>query len=200
MKSGAPAAPVGLGDHAGELAGDVGERGEGAQAGRPGIDSVVADVGLGDVIEDEALVRESARELERGGELARVDEDVVGEIERGEGGDAALEVGAEHEVVVGLVLHDVADAAEFLVHGEASELVADVDRAEVDPADHAADEVVLRRELEQPLRLGDVLLRLDCDRAIECGRAEERGEVIGQEVAFEGGHASRRSRRGWSGA
>ena len=65
-------------------------------------------------------LREGARQLDRGGELSRVDEDVVGEVERCEGGDAALEVGAEHEAVVGLVLHDVADAAQLPVRGEAA--------------------------------------------------------------------------------
>ena len=66
------------------------------------------------------------------------DQDVVAEIVFRELFDAFVEGRAENEVVVGLVLDDVADALELLVFGEAFEVLIAVFIAEVDPADDAS--------------------------------------------------------------
>ena len=51
-----PGGPVGLGDHAGEFAEDVGAGGEGGEVEGPGFENFFGDAGLGDVVEDEDLV------------------------------------------------------------------------------------------------------------------------------------------------
>ena len=81
------------------------------------------------MIEDEGLLREILRQTDGGLELLRVDQDVVGQTEGGQLRDAALEILAEHEVVVGLFLDDVPDADELRVRGETGEVFLDAIRA-----------------------------------------------------------------------
>lgn len=141
-----PALPAGLGDHAGDLASDVRVLCELADVFTPGGELASGNLRLGDVIEDEALVWQSFDELDRSGKLAGVDQNVIGQIEFLQASDAAEEFRAQHEGVIGFVLHDVANADEARVSGELSELLIDACTAEIDPADNAADERVFGRE------------------------------------------------------
>src|SRR6185436_19513583 len=110
------------------------------------------DVRLRDVIDDEALLWESANELQRGREPSRIDQDVVRELELAERSDPALEVRAKQEVIR-LGLDDVAKADQLGLVRKLFYRGAHVGRAEVDPPHHALDEVVLARkpQVEQGL-------------------------------------------------
>ncbi len=107
------------------------------------------------------------------------EQQVVGQVEIPQPGDAGAEVRSQHERVVRLVVDDVADTDELRVPRVSRELVADLRRAQVHPADDAPDERVRVGELQEPLGLLDHLPRLDGDRAVEAGRAEPRLEVGG---------------------
>ena len=78
------------------------------------------------MIDDEFLIGVLIDEADGLWEVALKDEDVVGELVLGEFPDAAVEVGAQDVVFVGLVLQDVADGAEFGVRGKLFENAATV--------------------------------------------------------------------------
>ena len=77
-------------------------------SGGPGLQGL-ADHGLGDVVDHEGQLREVADGLDRGGEVRGLGEQVVGQAGVGDGGQAALDVGAEEPVDVRLVVDLVAD-------------------------------------------------------------------------------------------
>ena len=103
-------------------------------------------------------------------------------------GDAATEVGAKHEIVVGLGLYDVADADQFWALRKFAHLIGELSGAEVDPADDAADEIVLRGEREEPAGFFERLPGLHGDAAVESGLREQRLEIVRKDVATERGH------------
>ena len=82
----------------------------------------------------------------------RLDHEVVDESGGGDGGEAALYVGAQQPAGVGLALDLVADADQPVPAGEfaqAREGVGDIGRGEVGPADDARDEVAAVGEGEE---------------------------------------------------
>jgi len=62
-----------------------------------------------------ALVREALHKLGGYRKMLRVYQDVVGQTELLKRGNAAQEVGLHQEAIVGLTLHDVAEADEFRI-------------------------------------------------------------------------------------
>ena len=74
------------------------------------------------MVQHKGLVREAGHHLTGHGQVPGKDEDVVGQVELGQGGDPAQEIVAEHELVVGLVLDDVAHAAELGMGAKALQL------------------------------------------------------------------------------
>ena len=144
------------------------------QVGAPRVDRVGADVGLSAVIQDERLVGVSVDEGDRGGELAGVDEYVVGQPERRQCGDAAVEVVAVG-VVVGFALEHVAYAAQArMIGGHAGEDIADSGGCQRRPADDAANPGIRHREFQQPLGFRQSLSRLDGDGS---GDVEQGAQV-----------------------
>ncbi len=107
-----PGGPYGFGDHAGELAGDVGTLAEFADVVAPGLEFAGCDSGFGDVVEDELLVGMAVYEADGFFELMLEDEDVVDKSGLGEGTDAAIEVGSVEEAW-GLGLDYVTEACQF---------------------------------------------------------------------------------------
>ncbi len=126
--------------------------------------------------------------LECRGKLAGEDQDVVGEVAPAEPVNAAQKVVLEHERVIRLILHDVADADELRVVAENLQLFVNHRATQVHPADDAADDRVPIRKLEQPLRLLESLAGLHRDEALEAERLGDLAPVIGQEVALDRGH------------
>ena len=101
--------------------------------------------------------------------------------------EAAEDVVADDEVVVGLVLGDVPDADELGVVLDLEQLPLAVGAGQVDPADDPGDERVPLGQAERPVVLAGVVLGLDDDRPVDPGRAEQRLQVVGQEVAADRG-------------
>ena len=139
---------------------DVRQLGQPTELRLPRFDGAVLDGWLGDMVEDEGLRREMLRQADRGLELPGVDQDIEGQPKALELGDPALEILAEHEAVVGLFLHDVADADELRVNGEARKIGFDAVGAQVDPADDTFYDGMLVRKTEEPVRFADHLTGL----------------------------------------
>ena len=116
----------------------------------------------------------AAHQFERLRQLPLVDEDVVRQTELRERGDPALEVRAQHEAGR-LVLHDVADAAQPRVRRQRRSCSATSARAEIDPADDAADERDARRQAQAatPSR------RRSAPPARRCSRRSRRASSSG---------------------
>ena len=90
--AGRPVGPVGLGDHARELAGDVRQGAERLHQRRPGVDLARGDRRFGEVVDDEAHVGKRLRRRQRRRQLARADQDVVGQTGVTHRGQPALHV------------------------------------------------------------------------------------------------------------
>src|SRR5271166_4276022 len=86
----------------------------------------------------------------RGTQLARVDEYVVSQAEVRELRDAAPEVVAQHEGIVGLVLNNMPHGHQFRIARELLELARHLRRAQIDPAHHSANERMRAGKLQQP--------------------------------------------------
>ena len=135
------------------------------------------------MIDYEAHVRYRLHQRERGRQLARAHEDVVREAGLADRGDAAAHVLFPEPLGIGLVVNLMADPDELLStrsRVQRGDLLGDV-RGEVDPADHARDEVVLRRRRQELPRLVEARSGLHEDRAVDAVRGEQRLEILGAE-------------------
>ena len=142
-----------------------------------------ADGGLGDVIDDERLLRVPIDERDRLRQVLREDQHVVDQAVPAQPGDAAVDVVTQQVVVVGLVVDDVADAAEPAIGAQPRQRVLEIRGDERHPADDAGDALGRRGQGEHPLRLVDPLLRVHQDGAVDAGAGERRLE-LGQAVVL----------------
>src|SRR5947207_1280361 len=71
--------------------------------------------GLGKMIEDETLIRKTSHQLNRRWELFRENENVIGEIELLQLGDAAQKLRREHEFITWFILHHVPHSDKFRI-------------------------------------------------------------------------------------
>ncbi len=110
-----------------------------------GLDAAFARLGLGDVVDDDWEVGMTVDELQRDGDLALEEQEIVGEAVRWNLCEAAVEIFTE-EVFVGFALEDVADAFELRMGGEAFEIRTDIFISERHPADDGFDEIRLIRK------------------------------------------------------
>ena len=135
-----PGFSVHFGEHAGNLAVDVFALGQLADAGCPvGVEVSRNDAWLGDVIDDERLVWMHVHKLDRLRQVFPENQEIVSEIVFREVADACVEVGAEDEIIVRLVMDDMAHAAKFRMRGVAFQKWFAAILAERDPADHGLD-------------------------------------------------------------
>src|SRR5205085_5050996 len=111
-----------------------------------------ADVRLAEMVKDEALPRKCARESHGGGQLARVHQDVVRQIEAFEPFDPGEKRRAV-EKAIGLSLHDVPHACEARAAGEPLEIRLDALGLQVDPADDPGNEWIAICKVEEPFGL-----------------------------------------------
>lgn len=105
---------VGFGDHAGELAVQVLASGQLTDVSVPRGDDLVFDARLGEVVEDEGLLGVTVDELDGSGQVTLEDQDVVPQLEIQQRVDAFVEIPAEDESRIGLVLEYVAHAGTVL--------------------------------------------------------------------------------------
>ena len=135
------------------------------------------------MIDNEAHVRQSLHQRERGGQLARPDEDVVREAGLADRGDASAHVLFPEPLGISLIVNLMADPYELLSTRsrlQRADLLRDV-RGEVDPADDARDEVVSRGRRKELARLVEARSGLHEDRAVDAVRGEQRRQVLGAE-------------------
>ena len=132
---------------------------------------------------------ELADEFQRRRQVLGPKQQIVGQSELGQRGDSTAKRRPDEEIDVGLVLDDVADALEAGMADVSLQLIANVVGAEIDPADHPADEVVLVGQGQEPIGLFEDLPGLDGDRALETGRLQQRRQVGRHEIAPQHGHA-----------
>ena len=147
-----------------------------------------ADRRLRQVVDDEPETGHLPGHDQRRRQLARADEEVVGQAGRLDRGQPAPHVRAEEPVRVGLVVDLVADPDEPLPARPAAQRVersADAPIGQVDPSDHAADERDGRCGREELAGLFQAADRLDEDRPIDAGRGELRREVLGAETPID---------------
>ena len=146
------------------------------------------DIRLRQVIEHEALPAEPRDELGRGGQVSRVNQEVVGEAATLEQRDAATKSRPQHEAIVGLVLHDMADADELRMRGESRQLLCGVVRLQIDPANDSRDKGVRIRQLEQPLGFAECLAGLNGDAGVDRRAFHIAAELRRQEIAAQHAH------------
>src|SRR5512142_2823126 len=104
--------PVGFGDQAGDFAINIFGSRDLADVPHPRHLLAGAHWRLRDVIDDERLAWESRYEFDGGGQLSRVNKDVIGEAEFLQTGDAIPEGLAAEEAIIRLGLRDVSDTPE----------------------------------------------------------------------------------------
>ncbi len=102
--------PVRLSNQPRKFAMHVGKAGQAMDASRPRIDFTATDRRLGHVIEHEALPREACDKLGRYRKMFGVNQNVIGQIELFESGNASQKIWLQKEAIVGLALHDMANA------------------------------------------------------------------------------------------
>src|ERR1017187_6303825 len=134
---------------------------------RPGIDVGTLERRLGKMSEDKALEREPLSKLGGYWKMLGVNQNVVSQIEFFEDGNTAQEIGLQQEAIVGLALHNVADADQFRISSDDVQLRPDVWRAQVGPSDHAENPWRALGQLEQPSGFFQRLARLNRDRCVE---------------------------------
>ena len=116
----------------------------------PWFQEPLSDERFGDVVENEGLVWEARHEFQSGGQLLRIDEDVVGEPKLAESSDALEHRWADEEPLVGLVLCDMADSDKPRMRRQRSEAFFQPIRLKVYPADDSFHARVGIRQSEQP--------------------------------------------------
>src|SRR5512146_1385810 len=97
--AGPPPPPVGFRYHAGKLAVDVGKGGHSPHPVLPASDFFNLDLRFGDVIHNEFLFRKPCRKLHCRRELPGVNQDVVGEAEGSQFGDATQKISSQQEAL-----------------------------------------------------------------------------------------------------
>ena len=88
------------------------------------------------------MLGELLHDLNGDGNMARIKQQVVAQVVLFQRRQAAQKVAAEHEAVVGFVVHDVAYAGQARARGEARQLRLDIIRAHIHPTDNATHKVV----------------------------------------------------------
>lgn len=132
-----------------------------------GREAALPNRGLTHVVENEGLLGKLGHELGCERPVPREQQEVVGQVELAEPGYGRAEVRPKEELVVRLVVDDVAEPDELRVAGESGVVVPNARRAQVHPAHHSFDVGVPVGQLQQPLGLLDHLARLHGDRAVE---------------------------------
>src|SRR5207302_1451220 len=183
-----PLLPVGFGRQTGELAINVWVGGNFLHQNGPAGAMAEFDLGFGEMVDDERLFRKAPDEFERRVQLFRIDENVVGEAEMAQAGDAAEELFADEEPIVGLGLGEVAKTAELFKLRKEMHSLGDLRRAQINPADYAGDACIALGKLQQEQGFVLRLVGLDDDGGVDVVCMALRVEMFGEIIAFQDGH------------
>ena len=184
----APTLPIRLGHEPRQLARDVRRRGENPQIARPLIDRPGPDLRLRQMIEDERLLRKPGHELRRHRQMARVDQDVVGQVELAQRCNPPAEGRTQQEPVVGLGLDDMPHAHQLRMRRRPREPHADVIGLQIDPPHDAGHERIPIRQIQQPTSLLFGLTHLNGNRSSNSSLLHLDAEIVGHEVPPQRAH------------
>ena len=181
-----PVFRIRLGDEPRDFAVDVRVAGELGNLLLPRLDACLTDPRLGEMIQDKGLLGKATDQFDCGGELAGINQEIVGKPKCGQLRDSPDKGFTGEKTVVGFVLGDVAESRQFWVPRKVGEGGRELVRAEVHPADDTVDARVAFGELEEPEGFLEGLPGLDGDGAFESKGGLERGEVFREPVSVEG--------------
>src|SRR5271166_5234371 len=116
------------------------------------------------MIENKALAREAPYELGGYRKVFAVNQDVVGKIELFQRGYAAQKIRLQQESIVGLTLHDVANADQPRLSSQDLQLRPNVRRPQINPADHPENPRRILSQLYEPVSFFQRLSGLDRNR------------------------------------
>src|SRR6266481_706963 len=119
------------------------------------------------VVDDESLLREFRDKIHGSGQLFRINQNVIREAEFFEARDPSHELLADQKPIVGLRLHDMAEAAQFLEAGEETQPFSNQWGAEVNPTNDSRDLRIAVREIQKKFRFFLRLLRLYGDGRVD---------------------------------
>src|ERR1035438_3278461 len=162
-----PPVPRGFGNHAGKLAENVRRTRKLLQVFSPRGEKAVRDHRFGDVVQDKRLPRELLHQLRSDAKMLGNKQQVIGQIELPQPRDAVQKPRAQHELIVRLVLNDVAYSDELRMSRETLQLTGQVRGQQVHPPDNTLDESVFSGEFKQPACLFQSLTRLHCNAPVE---------------------------------
>src|ERR1700748_3828013 len=183
--------PVALRYQAGKLAAYVRTLCQLTHVGAPGLQFPGRDGWLRAVVEDEGLIGVHIHKLQRLRQVARADQDVVDESGVAERANAAIECRAENELIVWLILDDVAQTFQPCALTKGCERLWQLRRLDGGPANdafHPAGVAGFVGQSQKPARLLKILARLHCDRSRNLGEVETRLQIAGQEVTTKDAH------------
>src|SRR5262249_17952242 len=152
------------------------------------VDLAVADEWFGEMVDHETLIGEALHQFERGRQLARIDKDVVGEIEFLEHRYSAQKILANQETIVGFGLSDMAEAAQLFESREILKTLRKVTGAKINPSDHTGNFVVIFGQVQKKFGFLLGLVGLNGNGCIDILRLTLRAEVRGKKVAFQDRH------------
>jgi hypothetical protein len=135
------------------------------------------------VIEHERLRLEARDELGSHRQMMVINQDVVAETELLQHRDAAAEGRPEQKPIVGLALHDVANADELRMRCHLFELRTHGVALQIDPADDTGNRGMRLRQRQQKPRFLERLPRLHRDTGVESGTRHLGPRVLGHEIA-----------------
>ena len=119
------------------------------------------------MVDDESLLREFRDKIHGSGQLFRINQNVIREAEFFEARDPSHELLADQKPIVGLRLHDMAEAAQFLESGEETQPFSNQWGAQVNPANDSRDLRIAVREIQKKFRFFLRLLRLHGDGRVD---------------------------------
>ena len=123
------------------------------------------------MVENEGLIGKPPSQLDGRRQLLRENQEIICKPEFLESRDPAQELGAEHEIIIRLVLHHMPHSNQLRVAGKRGELLAQPLRAQIDPANNAFNRGIFVGKLQQPERFLHGLPRLHGNRTLDANFA-----------------------------
>lgn len=142
------------------------------------------------MVQDEDLIGMPVYKLNGLGQVPLEDQDVVGEIVSPETIDTAIEVVAEHVLVIWFVMQNMAYAFEPEVLGIAIQEAINVILDERNPSNNTANQGAFFGQLKEPLRFKKSLASLHSDGAFNAGLLAHRSKIWREKIAPERLHRS----------
>src|SRR6266699_1913741 len=162
-----PVMPIGFGHESREFAINIRTLRNVSHVRGPGRGAARFDFGLRQMIYYESLFREPGDKFQRGGQLLRINENVVSKYKFPQARNPPHKIVPHQESLVGFRLRNVPEAAQLFKLREKCQPLGDLRRAKITPANDARNTWAAVRESKQKLRFSFRLVRLDGDRGVD---------------------------------